>query len=330
MFSIGRSTKQYDRVSDFDILSYYFGIKKIPTRINSPLREDKKPSFGLFTLDGENVRYTDFATGEKGNMVKLMSLYWNVSYEDALSRIISEIGTKHMPTPIMKISKLRSTESGEKHVEIGVKTRDWQQYDLDYWESYGISLPWLKFGDVHPISHVILHHEDGKMTFGAEKYAYAYIEHKDGIVSVKVYQPFSTIRKWMNNHDSSVWDLWSQLPENGDKLIITSSRKDALCIWENTGIPSLSLQAEGYIPKRHVVEQLKSRFNEVFVLYDNDFQSVENHGRIFGERISREFNIKMLLIPTEYQTKDTSDFCKKYGRKETNKLINKLINNGVS
>ena len=329
MFSAGRSTAQYDRVSDFDVLSYYFGIKKIPAKIHSPLRDDKKPSFGLYTIDGETVRYIDFATGEKGNLVKLMSLYWNISYNDAYKRIVSELGTKQLPTPIMRISKLRSTMSGEKHIDIGVKVRPWEKYDIDFWESYGISLPWLEFGDVYPISHVILHHEEGKMTFGAEKYAYAYVEHKDGITSVKIYQPFSTTRKWMNNHDSSVWDLWSKIPEKGDKLIITSSRKDALCIWENTGIPSLSLQAEGYIPKRHVVEQLKERFSHVFVLYDNDFQSEENHGVIFGKRISSEFGITMLLIPEEYQTKDPSDFCRKYGRKETNKLINKLIQDGL-
>ena len=78
-----------------------------------------------------------------------------------------------------------------------------------------------------------------------------------------------------------------------------------------------------------MVEQLKQRFNNVFVLYDNDFKSKENHGVIFGKRMADEFNIIMLLIPEEYQTKDTSDFCKKYGRKETNKLINKLIQNGL-
>ena len=37
---------------------------------------------------------------------------------------------------------------------------------------------------------------------------------------------------------------------------------------------------------------------------------------IFGKRIADEFNITMLVIPEEYQAKDPSDFCKKYGRQE--------------
>jgi DNA-binding CsgD family transcriptional regulator len=67
-------------------------------------------------------------------------------------------------------------------------------------------------------------------------------------------------------------------------------------------------------------DKLKQMFNHVFVLYDNDFKSKENHGFIFGKRMADEFDIIMLLIPEEYQTKDPSDFCRKYGRKETNRV----------
>ncbi|MBQ1960440.1 MAG: hypothetical protein II349_02840, partial [Akkermansia sp.] len=59
-----------------------------------------------------------------------------------------------------------------------------------------------------------------------------------------------------------------------------------LCIWSNTSIPAISLQGEGYIPKEHVVQQLKDRFEIVYVLYDNDFNSDINNGRIFGEVLS--------------------------------------------
>ena len=41
------------RVSELDILSYYCGITEIPCVINSPLREDKTPSFGFYTSDGK-------------------------------------------------------------------------------------------------------------------------------------------------------------------------------------------------------------------------------------------------------------------------------------
>ena len=123
----------------------------------------------------------------------------------------------------------------------------------------------------------------------------------------------------MNKHDGSVWDLWTKLPDKGDNLIITSSRKDALCIWANTGIPSLSLQAESYLPKQHVVQQLKDRFKNVYVLYDNDFDSSENHGRELGNLMAKEFDLIQIEIPDEYKSKDTSDLYKKLWKKRSTK-----------
>ena len=52
----------------------------------------------------------------------------------------------------------------------------------------------------------------------AEKYAYVFVEFKDNVESLKIYQPFSEFYKWRNKHDSSVWDLWEQLPETGEKF----------------------------------------------------------------------------------------------------------------
>ena len=119
MFSKGRSNEEYGRVSDMDILSYYFGIDKLPTKINSPLREDKKPSFGMYTRDGESVYFIDFATGDRGSIVKLMSLIWNMDMNETIDRIRHEIGKKeHMHIPIIKLSG-----SSKAYTRSGVEIR---------------------------------------------------------------------------------------------------------------------------------------------------------------------------------------------------------------
>ena len=43
------------RVSEADILFHYFNITEIPCVINSPLREDKTPSFGFYTSNGKKI-----------------------------------------------------------------------------------------------------------------------------------------------------------------------------------------------------------------------------------------------------------------------------------
>ena len=317
-----------DSVRELDILSYYLGISNVPCIIKSPLRLDRHPSFGIYSRDGKRIYYHDFATKDRGSIFQLLMKLWDVNYNEMLQRIdkdLSKIPSCKNNISITKTTLNNSSKTYNKDTNLECKVRPWKNYDFEYWEQYGISEEWLKFGDIYPISHLILTKNGNRFSIPAEKYAYAYVERKDGNISLKIYQPYSTNFKWSNKHDGSVWDLWTKLPEKGEHLIITSSRKDALCIWENTGIPAISLQAESYLPKQHVVQQLKDRFKYIYVLYDNDFQSDENHGRILGEMMANEFNLIQIEIPIKYRSKDTSDLCKNYGRQQVKEVIFQLI-----
>ena len=313
--------KVNDLYSDFDIAHKYLGITCVPEVINSPLRQDNNPSLGLFINNRTNsLWFKDFGSGEKGSLYDLLAKMWNVSKDKVYDRILED-----MPAPAL-IRKHGVKVYRKSAGKVEVRVREWRDYDIAYWDSYGISLPWLKFGEIYPISHIILTKNGHSYPIPAEKYAYVYVERKDGIVSFKIYQPYSKEYKWMSKHDSSVWDLWTKIPEKGDKLIITSSRKDALAIWSNTGIPALSLQGEGYIPKEHVVQQLKDRYNKVYVLYDNDFQSEENHGRMYGKMIAERFNVTQIEIPEKWESKDPSDLVKNHGRGVLRGVIYELVN----
>ena len=313
--------KVNDLYSDFDIAHKYLGITCVPEVINSPLRQDNNPSLGLFINNKTNsLWFKDFGSGEKGSLYDLLAKMWNVSKDKVYDKILEDMPA---PAPMRKHGVKVYRKSAGK---VEVRVREWRDYDIAYWDSYGISLPWLKFGEIYPISHIILTKNGYSYPIPAEKYAYVYVERKDGIVSFKIYQPYSKEYKWMSKHDSSVWDLWTKIPEKGDKLIITSSRKDALAIWSNTGIPALSLQGEGYIPKEHVVQQLKDRYNKVYVLYDNDFQSEENHGRMYGKMIAERFNVTQIEIPEKWESKDPSDLVKNHGREVLRRVIYELVN----
>lgn len=307
------------KVSEVDILHYYFGILTLPILINSPFRQDKNPSVSIFLNSNNNLIFKDFGTHKSYNLWSFLEEYWNCTYEDVLMHIEEDMCRFKTSNTKIKITKYKRYVHADTKVEVTI--REWRDYDYEYWESFGISSKWLKFGRIYPISHIFINEN----RFPAEKYAYVYIENKDNHVTMKIYQPFSERMKWLSKHDSSVWDLWDRLPEKGDKLIITSSRKDSLCIWENTGIPTVSLQGEGYIPKQHVMQQLKDRFNTIYVLYDNDFNSDINNGRIFGKTLADKFDLIQIEIPEEYKSKDTSDLCLNWGRNTVKQVINQLI-----
>ena len=309
-----------NKVSEVDILNHYLGISTLPILINSPFRQDKNPSVSVFINRNNNVIFKDFGTHKSYNLWSFLEDYWCCSYEEVLNKLNKDLNNIKNIKGTLKVTHYKQYIHKSSKLEVTI--REWREHDLQYWESYGINLEWLKFGRVYPISYIFINGN----RFPAEKHAYVYIEKKDGNITMKVYQPFSERMKWLSKHDNSVWDLWDRLPEKGNKLIITSSRKDALCIWANTGIPAISLQGEGYIPKEHVVQQLKDRFEIVYVLYDNDFNSDINNGRSFGEALSRKFNLQQIEIPTEWKSKDTSDLCFNWGKDIVKQVIEELTN----
>lgn len=311
------------KTSEFDIMRFYLNIDVLPALINSPLRQDRNASVSIFSPDGVKVFYKDFGTGEHGSIFDLLGRMWNRTFSETITKIWDDIDkVKHNR---INLNRTRRGVIHKSNSILEVRTRQWFDYDMEYWNSYGISREWLEFGDVYPISHILITRDNITKVIPAEKLAYVYVERKDGKVSLKVYQPKSQRLKWLSKHDSSVWDLWSRLPDRGDTLFITSSRKDALCLWENTGIPSVSLQGEGYVPKEKVINQLKQRFGRVIIFFDNDYDKDENHGHIYASRLSVMFDLDMVEIPSEYRSKDPSDLFKNHGAKTFRRVIKELV-----
>ena len=311
------------KTSEFDIMRFYLNIDVLPALINSPLRQDRNASVSIFSPDGVKVFYRDFGTGEHGSIFDLLGRMWNRTFSETITKIWDDIDrVKHNR---INLNRTRRGIIHKSNSILEVRTRQWFDYDMEYWNSYGISREWLKFGDVYPISHILITRDNITKIIPAEKLAYVYVERKDGKVSLKVYQPKSQRLKWLSKHDSSVWDLWSRLPDRGDTLFITSSRKDALCLWENTGIPSVSLQGEGYVPKEKVINQLKQRFGRVIIFFDNDYDKDENHGHIYASRLSGMFDLDMVEIPSEYKSKDPSDLFKNHGAETFRRVIKELV-----
>lgn len=316
-------------MSDQEILRRYLSISTLPCKISSPLREDDSvPSFSLFERDGK-VLWKDFGTGERGDIISLLSLLWFVNYQEALLKVKLDIG-RTIPSNTL-VRRYNGKVTLTHGSDIQVKVREWKEWDKEYWEQYGISIDMCKFCDVHPISHAFFTRSvDGStdtICIPMDKIAYAYFEWKDGKQSIKLYQPYSTRMKWLSKHDRSVWDLWVQAfqwadTHSSDKVIITSSRKDAMCLWLNLNIPAMSLQGEGYIPKPQVMQQVFDKFKNVYLWYDNDFSHKEdNPGQDNARKLIEEFpRLQNVCIPDEYKAKDPSDFVKMYGVRKLKKL----------
>jgi len=308
MFSTGKNSASLkdilSKVSEGDILSHYLGVTSVPTVINSPIRKDSKPSFGINSPDGNKIYWIDLSTKDKGGLFDLLALMWNTDFNGVLRQINKDLPNIHSSITYRGYSKcnVNSYHSYSSNSDLKCKTREWRHYDIAYWESYGITLPWLKYAEVYPVSHKIVEKDGHQYVFGADKYAYAYVEHKEGKVTLKIYQPFNTYGyKWSNKHDSSVISLWTKVPKTGDKICICSSLKDALCLWCNTGIPCIAPQGEGYKLSDTAVSELKKRYKQVYILFDND-----EAGIMDAQTLAESTGFTNLVLPQGYG-KDVSD-----------------------
>ena len=325
-FSTGKDSVSFEdlkgKVTDADLVSFYLGVTEIPCFIHSPLRQDKNPSFGLYSRDGVRIYWTDLATRERGGIYDLLSSMWHCGYKEVLTRIQKDmkgfmsgakVGT-YLPCAIKDII------SNQSDKDLQCKVREWKKCDIDYWSSYGVPLEWLKYADVFPISHKIVISNGVRYVFGADKLAYAFVERKEGKITLKIYQPYSKEHKWSNKHDRSVISLWTKVPTTGDKVCICSSLKDALCLWANTGIPALAIQGEGYSMSDTAISELKRRFRSVYILFDND-----EAGLADGEKLAKQTGFINVVLPQFKDGKDVSDLFKSVGKDKFVEIINTLF-----
>jgi DNA primase len=107
-----------------------------------------------------------------------------------------------------------------------------------------------------------------------------------------------------------------QLPEMGDLLVITKSMKDVMVLHEMK-IPAVSVSSESSFLKDDLIAELKTRFQRIYILFDNDKAGNEN-----SLKFEQKHNIPRIVIPDELGGKDVSDAVKTVGFKETEQWLN--------
>lgn len=303
MISKGHKIKEYSdilkTISEEEILFSYTNLS-VPILIKSPFRKDNNPSFSIYQTPLGKIKYRDFATGDSGGLLDFLSMWLNKSHAEIIDQILEEAVKQHKLYKSCRKSKV-TNKLGESNLLCTI--RKWEDYDIAYWKQFGISIKWLKYAEIYPIKYIIYEFKDGQNAYLADKLAYAYVEHKEGNTTLKIYQPYNkTGFKWRTKHNSSVISLWTKIPEKGNLVCICSSVKDALCLWENTGIPSLAIQGEGYGMSKTAIEILKKRYSNIIIIFDNDKAGLED-----GAKFSKLTGFINIILPQFDGGKDISD-----------------------
>lgn len=315
-------------VSQEDIFRFYLNedIREI-TKINSPFRDDKVPSFSIYYhRDKRDVlMFHDFATKDCGDFIVLVMKMFGLSYQQALGKIAYDMnltdynaGTEVNKQYYSSLTKLKE----KKVVKIEISKRDWLVRDKLFWSQFGITRATLEKYNVIPLRYIF--YNDNPVV--AEELAYAYKEYKDGVVSYKIYQPKSSNKafKWINNANYTVHQGYTQLPKTGELLIITKSLKDVMSLHDVSNISSIGLQSESVTMKQSVMDEYKSRFKNVICLFDND-EAGKKLTKLFVEK----YNLPYFYMPNFPNVTDFSDLVKELGSQHADNILQKLIKETV-
>ena len=287
------------RVTEYDIYARYIGQFKIGYIYNSPFREDKNPSFGIFrSRKTGKLLFKDHGNGLCGDVIRFVQEYTGITnYDKLLKQIVKDLNIKNNTV-------LKSTKAYEKSEEtvIGVVRQEFTNVDKAFWQQFGITLDTLKKYNVS--------------SYKDESPMYAYKVYD----KFKIYRPLADkYTKWRNNLTEYDIQGLEQLPEKGELLIITKSLKDVMCLKE-MGYNAISPSSESTFIPDNILDILKKRFKRILVCFDRDPAGVKNM-----RKISKKTGLNGFLVHKKFQSKDISDAVKNNGFEVIKNWLNKTL-----
>lgn len=295
------------RVDELDIYRTYIGDVKVKQMISSPLRSgDSDPSFRIYPSNNGQLKYVDYGTAERGNIIDFVSQRFpHLTYGELLERIWRDTNCGVLP-PLKQYNRKKNTRVST-FPELLVKKRKPNERDIIFWNDFGISKDTLNWGRVFSISRFWL---DNKL-YGCRTASYAY----DLFTEWKIYRPHEKKLRFISG--GMELQGYRLLPDKGDVCIIQKSYKDVLLLHE-FNIPSFAPQAESIDVPEHIMEDIAKRFDRVFIWGDPD-----DAGNAFIQRHVDRYGV--IPIKNTCDTKDVTDHAKKYGKESAKQMTDKLI-----
>ncbi len=270
-----------NKISQEEVMFQYLGIwPSLTQRYKSPFRTDSSAGCRFEWKNGL-LCFVDNA-GFNGK------LYWSIfdivkhvkscSYREALEHIAKGRYTTVASQPVYK---------PQKRITFTYKT--WDEDNL-----FKLSSEILQSENVFLVDTYWITKEGGVSMIKPSDLCIAYYFKSK---HVKLYFPTREENKWYSNcTNEDIFGL-DNLNQNGDLLIISKSQKDRLTLKYHFGYNNvIAVQNEGcYIPE-NIIEDLKLRFEQIVVIFDNDETGLEQ-----SKKISKKYGIDNWVIDSQFK-----------------------------
>ena len=320
-------TKEFllSKNSEETYMSYYLGIPVQKGLFRSPLRDDRHNTCSFFRGQSGNLYFKDFATGKCLTFEGVVMEKYGCTYHAALKIIARDFGyikdsNIKLGSNIKPIIKAQPKFENEKETCIQVEIKDFSESELKWWSSFGISEKTLNKYKIFSVKTVFL---NGNLFAQSSQHSPIfgyYFGKKGNIEQWRIYFPKRKEFRFIGNVSTKTIQGYKQLPDEGKLLVITKSMKD-VCLLSTLGIPAVAPNSETQFVNDKLLQELKERFKNIILLYDNDLPGV----RAMNKIRKQHHGLIVCMIPRKYKAKDISDFYYKYGKSKTVELIKESI-----
>jgi hypothetical protein len=204
----------------------------------------------------------------------------------------------------------------KEFTKIQVEIQPFSELELKWWNKYGITEDILKHFEVYSCKHVFINDSlAAKSQQHCPIYGY-YGKKYNGLELWKCYFPKRTSFRFIGNYPSKILQGYNKLPKKGKICVLTKSLKDVMALYAYK-IPACAPNSETVVPSEEIINDLLSRFEYVFALWDNDLTGIT-----FLNKMKRLYpKLHCLIIPRKLNCKDFSDLRKMYGHDKTKQFI---------
>ncbi|HRH35927.1 MAG TPA: toprim domain-containing protein, partial [Catalimonadaceae bacterium] len=271
-------------VDSYTILAHYLApYHKEPRliqghNISNPLLSEKQatPSFNIFCdqKGGHEWKFKDFATGDHGSCFDLVMKLFNLNFIEAKSKICQDFN-------LISEAKNHTTTTSPNPAapnspEFSVVQRDFTKQELDYWLKYGITSEILNRFNVKALSKFSTMNKKGTAYSKRSDHNHFIFTYDHGNWH-KLYKPLDDKKfrfQFLGPKPQNFVFGFDQLPEKGTYVFLTGGEKDVMSLAAH-GFAAISLNSETAKPTPELLANLRSRFDEVVILYDNDKTGIE-------------------------------------------------------
>lgn len=315
------------KITAEEIYYRYFGKFTLKKTYSSPLREDKKPSFGFYYNTNGELISNDITTKEKLDCITFVSRLYKITYYEAIKLICNDFNICKDPNinsiltkeSILQKSSLFSDDLKKKTV-IQIVKKEFSEEELEYWQSKNknITKQELEENNVFAIKELyinksLVYHRKNELRFALYQK-----DPKTGKGYFKIYQPNSEKYKWVSNIALSLPFGIDNLPFLSSTLIITKSQKDRI-ILKRLFTDVIATQNESTAAIERCLEIAKI-YDKVVLLWDSDEPGVRACQEVTAQYGWKYFNTPKYLYEEKGIT-DITEYVENFGMKSLERRL---------